>query len=180
MEVVALEGMDRWTSRFVCSNIQLYVTRRAKTQSPHDQDELAMERRGGGRRDRRRSRSRSRFEQMHCCLCPLLTFSSIQTYPPSLLHRKSRRRAAAAAPLLLYNVKRKKYQTIFQGKEEQEQGQEWPLLIWKAGRRRRRGLLGVCEEISERDSVTSRDVNVFFLFINNGLIVRRLNWYTPI
>ena len=136
MEVVALEGMDRWISRFACSNIQLYVTRRSKTQSPHDQDELAMERRGGGRRDRRRSRSRSRFEQMHSCLCPPLTFSSIQTYPPSLVHRKSRRRAAAA-PLLLYNVKRKKYQTIFQGKEEQEQGQEWPLLIWKSGRRRR-------------------------------------------
>ena len=40
-------------------------------------------------------------------------------------------------------IQRKNYQTIFQGKEEQEQGQEWPLLIWKAGRRRRRGLLGV-------------------------------------
>ena len=139
-----------------------------------------MERRGGGRRDRRRSRSRSRFEQMISCLCPLLTFSSIQTYPPSLLHRKSRRRAAAApAPLLLYNVKKKLKSIIFQGKEEQEQGQEWPLLNWKAGRRRRRRFLGVFEETSERGFVTESRCKCVRLFINNGLIVRRLNWYTP-
>ena len=106
VEVVALEGMVRWTSRFACSNIQLFVVSRAKTQSLLDQDELAMERRGGGRRDRRRSRSRSRFEQMHSCLCRPLTFSSIQTYPPSLLHRMSRRRAVSTV-LFLYYVKKK-------------------------------------------------------------------------
>ena len=108
-----------------------------------------MERRGGGRRDRRRSRSRSRFEQMHSCLCPLFTFSSIQTYPPSLLHRKSRRRAAAAAPLPLYNVK-KKLPDYFSG----EGGAGAGTGVAATNLEVRKEEEDVCEEISERGFVT--------------------------
>merc|ERR1719471_1719438 len=87
------------------------------------------------------------------------------------------------APSCLENVdeliERQEEQEPQQGKEEQEQGQEWPLLNWKAGRRRRRRFLGVFEETSERGFVTESRCKCVRLFINNGLIVRRLNWYTP-